>query len=87
MKDSDLKINNVYEAKNPIFNFPYVNDRQIIWIGHKEVQYDGPAIKMGQQRPIITKEKFLKWAGRDITDIMPSNDSWRGKLPQKNKKR
>jgi len=41
------------------------------------VQYDSPTVKLGKKRPIIPAEKFLKWADKDITDLMPANLDWR----------
>lgn len=80
----ELKSGNVYAAKNPgkisfgLFEKPLINDRIIVWISPdgSRVQYDGPAIKIGQRLPTVSRDAFLKWAGSDVTDIMPEG-SWR----------
>lgn len=41
-----------------------------------QVQYDSPSVKDGKKYPTITMTKFLKWAGKDVTDQMPSGE-WR----------
>lgn len=41
-----------------------------------QVQYDSPSLKPGKKYPTVTLAKFLKWAGKDITDIMPKGE-WR----------
>lgn len=76
----DLKSGHVYEAKHPrkcggLFD-PLWNDRQIRWVDSKEVCYDSPTVKPGADYPIVPIEKFLKWAGRDITNEMPKGE-WR----------
>lgn len=83
----DLKIGHVYSAKRPKeYGFPpLIGDRQILWIGKdfddKEglttfVQYDSPSVKDGHRYPSITATKFLKWADKDITELMPKGE-WR----------
>lgn len=78
----DLKINHVYSAnkqrKCGLFNQVW-NDRMIIWLGESTLQYDSPTIRLGQNYPQITIEKFLDWTGnngRDVTNETP-NDKWR----------
>lgn len=73
----DLKVGQVYEAKKPRRVGMYVNDRQIIWIGMFEVQYDGPAVANGRHYPRITIEVFIAWAARNVTSEMPADLSWR----------
>lgn len=76
MKLEDLKIGRCYRAKQPRqAGFGYVNDRQIIWIGMTEVQYDSPAVEQGERYPKIDTAKFLAWAGRDVTEELPPS-SW-----------
>jgi hypothetical protein len=68
----------VYEAKTPrLAASGFINDRQIVWVGIEEVQYDGPTVRLGSRYPRVTHEQFREWAGRDITDEMPEED-WRG---------
>jgi len=77
--DKDLIIGHCYSAKKPklIGFFPRLyNDRQIVWLGIDQVQYDSPTVKMGRKLPIVTIEKFLKWADKDITDTIPKG-AWR----------
>ena len=79
-----LVVGHVYEAKRPRatgFVTMYFDDRQILYIGRHGfrrngeeveplivVQYDSPSVKMGRKFPKVPLEKFLKWAGRDVTE-------------------
>ena len=51
----------------------YINDRQILSISPFEdtIQYDSPKVGFGSKYPVISVEKFLKWAAKDITDDLP----------------
>jgi hypothetical protein len=77
MKIEDLKVGRVYRAKCPravhTLYGSYVNDRQILYISPfgENIQYDSPKIVFGSRYPVISTEKFLKWAGQDITDELP----------------
>lgn len=67
-----------YRAKKPratggLFS-PVYNDRQIVHVGIETIQYDSPTVKNGSHYPKVTKEKFLAWAGSDVTDQMPKGD-------------
>ena len=77
----ELIVGHVYEAKRPksvgVFE-PLMNDRQIKWIYFDQVQYDSPSVAFGRKYPTVSKEAFLKWAGRDITQEMPPG-KWRSK--------
>lgn len=48
-------------------------DRQILYISPFEetIQYDSPKVGFGSRYPVISVEKFLKWAAKDITDDLP----------------
>lgn len=75
----DLIVGHTYAAKRPVLQglFPSLyNDRQIVWIGLTEVQYDSPAVRPGRHLPLVTIEKFLTWAEEDITSKMPPGE-WR----------
>jgi hypothetical protein len=76
----DIKPGRCYEAKKPMTVGFYreLNDRQVKWVDPLRVQYDSPTVRDGQGYPIISMEKFLKWAGRDVTELMPDCD-WRRK--------
>ena len=70
----DLQVGKWYRAKSPRMvgkTFGNIdgepNDRQIIWIGLGQLQYDGPSVKLGARYPEQDIEKFLKWAGRELT--------------------
>lgn len=87
LKVEDLKVGHVYSAKRPKeYDFPpLLGDRQILWLGKgfddKEgwttfVQYDSPSVRNGRNYPKITAQKFLKWADKDVTDLMPKGE-WR----------
>ena len=68
-----LEVGATYRAKKPakIWSFatgPCMNDRTILWIspGGARIQYDGPAVRNGLHYPLVTREAFLKWAGRRL---------------------
>lgn len=77
MKIEDLKAGRVYRAKRPrvvhTLGGSYINDRQILSISPFEdtIQYDSPKVGFGSKYPVISVEKFLKWAAKDITDDLP----------------
>lgn len=81
MKIEDLKAGRVYRAKRPrvvhTLGGSYINDRQILSISPFEdtIQYDSPKVGFGSRYPVISVEKFLKWAAKDITDDLPP-DEW-----------
>lgn len=81
MKIEDLKAGRVYRAKRPrvvhTLGGSYINDRQILSISPFEntIQYDSPKVGFGSKYPVISVEKFLKWAAKDITDDLPP-DEW-----------
>lgn len=78
MKIEDLKAGRVYRAKRPrvvhTLGGSYINDRQILSISPFEdtIQYDSPKVGFGSKYPVISVEKFLKWAAKDITDDLPT---------------
>lgn len=80
MKIEDLKVGRVYRAKRPrvvhTLGGSYINDRQILSISPFEdtIQYDSPKVGFRSKYPIISTEKFLKWADKDITDSLPPNE-------------
>lgn len=74
----ELRVGRTYRAKKPgkagDWRDPMINDRTIKWIGCEEVQYDGPSVAFGRHYPRVSIEKFLKWAERDVTDVLPEGD-------------
>lgn len=81
MEAHELVAGNVYRAAKPartgsVFN-PVYNDRQILYINIDldTVQYDSPTVRMNRHYPKVTVEKFLKWAGTDVTEGYP-NEGW-----------
>ena len=74
-----LKLGHVYRAQKPRCANGYVNDRQIIWMNEEQVQYNGPAVAIGRNYPIIPMSRFLQWASHDVTDLLPENEwqTWR----------
>ena len=43
------------------------------------IQYDSPSVKDGKNYPAISASKFIKWAEKNITEIMPKGE-WRKSL-------
>lgn len=71
----ELIVNHIYRAKKPGHTSSgSVNDRMIIYMGPTTVQYDSPALRNGMRYPLIPKEKFLAWAGEDVTEGYPDGD-------------
>src|SRR5580693_8553170 len=73
----DLKVGRVYRAKKPKFYglLPRLRgDRQIIYLGGDQVQYNEPELKVGRHYTRTTVEKFLQWAAEDVTDQLPKGE-------------
>lgn len=78
----ELKIGRTYRAKNPApAGTGYFNDRQILWMDSlgQTIQYDGPAVAFGRKYPKISREQFVKWVDRDVTDELPPGEWQRWK--------
>lgn len=73
-----FRVGRVFAAKKPKRVWPagLWNDRQILWVGIDQIQYDSPSVAFGRRHPIISRQQFEKWAGQDVTDQMPKNE-WR----------
>jgi hypothetical protein len=74
MEKSDLKVGRVYRAKHPKMMGivdRLVNDRSIVWMGETQLQYDSPSVAIGRKLPRVSIEAFLKWAGKDVTELLP----------------
>lgn len=78
----DIQVGRCYEARRHrryarLFADVW-NDRQVLWINplRTQVQYDSPTVADGRHYPRVSMEAFLKWAGRDVTELMPPKD-WR----------
>ena len=83
MSELVLQVGRTYRAKTPRPARGLVNDRTIIYLGHfGSVQYDGPAVANGRHYPTVSRETFLKWADRDVTDELPPKEyaEWPPKL-------
>lgn len=76
----ELIAGHTYEGKQKRrINFVFdtvINDRHILHMGCDTVQYDSPTVRPGKRYPTVSKEKFIKWLGKDVTDEMPKGD-WR----------
>ena len=76
LKQEDIAVGKWYRAKNfraGIFG-NVNNDRVVLWISpdRAEVQYDSDTVKMGQRRPVVSMEKFLKWAKEEVPQGNPT---------------
>lgn len=75
-----LTVGRVYRGKKPAVIYPgflqpgLINDRVILHLSEEYVQYDGPAVALGRKFPRVTKQAFLKWAGKDVTDQLPEGE-------------
>lgn len=87
MADLALAVGRTYRAKKPAPAGPlfdqHVNDRTVIYVGMYDVQYDGPSVAFGRKYPKVSREAFLKWADRDVTDELPAGEYARWPLPAK----
>lgn len=85
MSEFELQRGRIYRAKKPRSVYHgadvYYNDRQILWIGLDEVQYDSPSVGIGSHYKKATKDAFLKWAGKDVTEEVPEGE-W-AKVPSR----
>jgi hypothetical protein len=81
LRPQDIQVGRCYEAKRPrrvgLFSSVW-NDRAVLWVSPfgTQVQYDSPTVSLGRHYPRVSMEQFLKWAGRDVTPLMPETD-WR----------
>lgn len=71
---TELQRGRTYRAKRPTESHGLVNDRTILWVGADTIQYDGPSVSLGSNYPKVSKEKFLKWVDRDVTDELPKGE-------------
>ncbi|EAX8474252.1 hypothetical protein M9319_004091 [Salmonella enterica] len=69
-----LKVGRTYRGKRPQNRSGLVNDRTILHIGATHIQYDGPVVGFGRHYPSCTREAFLQWAARDVTDELPKGE-------------
>jgi hypothetical protein len=69
-----IEVGKIYRAKNPANAHGFYNDRQVLWCDENKVQYDSPAVAIGRRQPIVDREKFEKWAGQDVTGMLPGNE-------------
>jgi len=71
MADLTLTVGRVYRGKRIRNCHGLVNDRVITWMDAGSVQFDSPSVAIGRHYPAVSKEQFLAWAGRDVTDELP----------------
>ncbi len=45
---------------------------EVIW--DYVIQYDSPSVKNGKNYPKISAAKFIKWAAKNVTEIMPKGE-------------
>ena len=67
--EADIVVGGTYRAKRyREYIFGCNNDRCVLWISEDrtKVQYDSSTVKIGQRRPIIPMEKFVKWTKERI---------------------
>lgn len=66
----DIKVGKIYRGKHPARagNSWRLNDRTVIWLNplSKLVQYDSSAVGDRSGYPLVTMEKFLKWASHEV---------------------
>ncbi len=78
--EAAIQVGRTYRAVKPASTGMFsalFNDRTIIWISSDRafVQYDGPGVPDGRHYPKAKMEEFCRWALRDVTDELPT-DEW-----------
>ena len=76
LKPEDIAVGKWYRGKKfkeGIFG-NMNNDRVVRWISpdRKEVQYDSDTVKLGQRRPTVSMEKFVKWVKDEVPEGNPT---------------
>jgi len=64
----DLKVGSTYRAKRYRECLGKSNDRIIVWMNDRRVQYDSDTVKIGRHFPKIDIEMFLRWAKEEIKE-------------------
>ncbi|MBV9849842.1 MAG: hypothetical protein JO250_09240 [Armatimonadetes bacterium] len=71
MTRDDVQPGKYFRARRPRISGwddgPILNDRKVLHVGISGVQYDSPSVANGRHFPTVTMEKFLAWAGQEIT--------------------
>jgi len=65
-----IEVGKYYRAKKPLKCADGgFNDRYILWVSldGTKVQYNSYTVADGRHYPTVPIEKFLKWAGKEIT--------------------
>lgn len=77
LKPEDLIERHIYSAKRPRRTVSGIyNDRLLLRVLENSVQYDSPTVAFGRRFPVVSKEVFLKWAHKDVTEKTPEG-GWR----------
>ena len=80
MTDLNIEHGHIYRAKKPkrviLFMAPhdFFDDRQVVYVGPTQVQYDSATVQNGRKYPKIDRAKFEAWAGSDVTENYPKDD-------------
>lgn len=63
LKAEDIQVGKVYIPKKRRYALAF-EDRLVVWINKDRtmIQYDSDTIRNGRHYPIISMERFLKWA-------------------------
>lgn len=71
LTDVELIVGHYYRGKRFKELFDVNNDRIILYISPdgQQVQYDSDTVRIGQQRPLVDADKFLRWAKEDVTHL------------------
>ncbi len=70
-EELELKVGATYRARHPHkLQNGELNDREVVYMDEFRVQYDGPAVHFGQRYPAVSVQKFRKWAGKEVEEIV-----------------
>lgn len=67
----EIRVGRTYRAKRPQCARGFYNDRTVLHISARGVQYDSPSVRIGRHRPRIPIAQFERWMDRDVTDELP----------------
>lgn len=65
---ADIQVGKVFRGKHPTASgiAGVLNDRHVIYVSPRSVQYDSSAVKLGAKYPTVSMLKFLKWASHEV---------------------
>ena len=66
LTEKDLKVGKTYRGKRFRQLMDWNNDRIILWMNDRNVQYDSDTVRDGRNYPTVTIQQFLNWAKEEV---------------------